>query len=711
MGSANSQYHVVLNGQGLILNPYGHSKVPAPLFGARVSGGDPSYNSLNIWQHWTQTCWAGGLGADEWTDDSMYTDAVGIDTTIHERAFLSRDLTRPTGGTLNAGSLDVVRKFYIFNGVLYCLTLPAADGVTSYLWGFTKATSTWALVKTFTNWRARCIFAWNLRLVIGGEQGQLQHAATASGTYTTVNPPAGVTDPVTALGGFNQRLYVAYGQHVWRRKADFSLDGSTVFYDAVGTDVINNFKVHLSALYFSSRDGHVFRTDSNNTFDIWAWDAHTYITTMQSYDGKLFIGTYEYTDTTDLGQGVLYQLTGSAMTQLKRWGGFARATSIGGMIVYDRKLYYGASGLWQMNKTSGGSDLGGFGVAVYDSVEDAHSIWATNKDTTTYPDASGNGRDWVVDDVAFFGGILHASVRKSGLFVTPLAYRDFLTASATYDTTTTTASGASSTGFIRSSDYDGGTPGLLKLWKQILLQADLVSDNVSVKVYYSLDKGLSWSGAYTMSRTLTGVVNTTVAGTAVTGTGTFFRREVQPGDSIRFGTQTRTVLTVNSNTSITLTATGGALQTGVAAKHNKIRFSYAFQLQDVRSPRMQYRLELNTTNGAESPVVRGISISYLPQPEPNWMWKLQFNLSDKMQLLDGTVITNNVDAIITMLDGLYRGQRITTFTDIDGVNWEVGGAPGVIVYDYQVNRFVPSVSGQVSEATVYVTLLETAESY
>lgn len=719
MSDIPDKYHAKVAGYKVILEPGGYAKMPAPLFGARVSGGDPSYNNLSIWQHWVQHCWAGGIGAEDWVDDSMYDEGVGCDTTIHERLHLSRDLSRPTGGDLNAGSLGEKRKFYIFNNTLYCITFPSGSSTTSYLFKWTASTSTWSVSHTFTNWSARCIYGWNGSLAVGGQGGTIYRATNPDSSWTEVSPPSGVTDAVRSMAGYKggtattggQRLYVSYGWRIYRRMPDWSLDGNTSFFEATTANYITGYRTHLGFLWFHSDDGQIFRTDSSNTFDIWQFDGSTRITSMQSYDGKLFVATYEYTDTTDVGQGVLYQMTGSAMTQLKRWGKFDRATQVGSMLVYDRKLFYGASGLWGMNRTTDGTDLGGFGIAVYDSIEDAHSIWATNKDTTTYADASGVGRDWFVDDIAFFGGYIHAAVRAHGNFRTPIAYRDYLSASAKYDTTSTSATGTASQGFIKSSDYDGGTPGLLKLWQQILVQCDLPATSTAVRVYYSLDRGGTWSSAHVVSRVLTGTVTTASADEEVVGVNTAFLREVQPGDSIAFGTQVRTVLSVEDNTHLTLTTTAGAAQSGVYCVHQKTRLTYAFKLNSVLSPRFMYRLELDTGSDTVSPVVRGIAVSYLPQPEPNWMWKLSFLVLHKQKLRDGTVEDVDTSAVIELFEKAYRNHLPVTFTDIDGREWEVGGQPGVLIYDYQFVSHVAGYGTDPQEGRVIMTLLETAESY
>src|SRR3546814_4970647 len=96
-------------------------------------------------------------------------------------------------------------------------------------------------------------------------------------------------------------------------------------------------------------------------------------------------------------------MSGSAMTQLKRWGDNTHATRIGNMLVYDRKLWYGASNL--LGSTA---DRDGFGVACYDPIEDAHSIFATSGDTSTFGTGSLPFNHFIVDDQIFFGGYLFA---------------------------------------------------------------------------------------------------------------------------------------------------------------------------------------------------------------------------------------------------------------------------------------------------------------
>lgn len=485
MPAVGTTHHVKLGNEYLMIRPNSYQKRPAPTFGARITTGDPDYNNLSIWQHWTQTCWIGGMDQDEWLDDAMYDTAVGMDTTNHDVVRLARRLKRGTGANWTAGGATNVLgyKFVIHDTRLYCLvSLSAAD---SRLYIYTHSTQSWASVTMpGTSFYVRAVCSFDGKLFIGGSvstPGARLFWATTPGAWTQITNPGGVTTyGVTALRAYNQKLYVGYGNQVWRMKDDETWDGNVVFYKvnaASSSNWIAAMETHLGFLYMLSSNGHLHRTDGNNTFDIWSWDGQTKGVSLRSYDGKLFVGTYEWTDTPDIGFGVLYQFTGAAVTELKRWGRQGKATSIGGMTVYARKLYYGASYLLGMTA--------GFGIAVYDAVEDAHSVWAAQQDSGTYPDTSGVGTDWLVDDVIVHGGHMFCAVRGHGLFFTPDRFQDIILGEAEY----TTYSGG---GRLTSSLYDGGTPGLMKLWRRITLHCDLPT-GTSLTLSYSIDKGVTYT--------------------------------------------------------------------------------------------------------------------------------------------------------------------------------------------------------------------------
>jgi hypothetical protein len=392
----------------------------------------------------------------------MYQEGVGLDTTLHEQMSLSRDLSLCTNGDLDAASLDYERRFIIFkksngNKRLYCLTLTEdSDPNGSKLWKYTLSTNSWALVKTFSQ-HATCITEHSSEMAIGFTNGKIKSTSNPDNASSWVNrnPPKGEKNAVRAMKRYRQRLYVSYGRTVYRRKWNWKVDGKTEFYDPQGGGAIVTMEEHLGFLYMGSQGGHIHRTDGNNTFDLWSWDGGTEVVSLRSFDGRLFVGTYEFNDDKKLGIGGIYQMTGSAVTRLKKWGEIDRSTTMGQFTEYDRHLFYGSNALWSMNKNAAGTDLGGFGIAIYDPIEDAHSIWATNKDSTTYADTSGTGADWIVDDIIYYRGKMFASVRGFGIFYTPKTYRDYRTGTVQYDITTTAATGSANNGFLVSSEYDG----------------------------------------------------------------------------------------------------------------------------------------------------------------------------------------------------------------------------------------------------------------
>lgn len=488
-------HHVRLGGVDLIIRPNSFTKSAAPTFGARISTGDPDYNNLSIWQHWVQKCWVGGMGEDEWVDDAMYDTATGLDTTRHEGLRLARQLKRGSGSNWAMGGSTGVEgyKFHVHNNRLYCLV--TVSGADSRLYVYTQGTESWAgVTMPGAEFYARCIVSFDGKLLVGGVNKTPNpdvpaiYYATTPGSWTTMTNPTGFlsTVGVTAMKVYNRKLYCSYGTQIFRMNDDQTWDGTTVFYKTNATgdsNYVSAMEVHLGFLYMLSQNGHLHRTDGNNTFDIWSWDGQTNGVSLRSYDGKLFVGTYEWADTTDIGYGVLYQFTGAAVTELKRWGRDTKATSIGNMMVYGRRLYYGASSLLGVRN--------GFGVAVYDAVEDAHSIFAINDDTATYADSTGVGTHWLVDDVIVFAGKLFCTARTHGVFFTEDTFQDVRLNRAQFTTSTTG-------GVLTSSTYDAGTPGLLKLWRKAVVHCT-VPANTSIRFHYSTNGGTTWTDTATQS--------------------------------------------------------------------------------------------------------------------------------------------------------------------------------------------------------------------
>lgn len=642
--AVGTTHHVKIGSQFHLVRPGSYRKRPAPLFGARFTSGDPDYNLLNFWQHWAQTCWVGGIGAETWMDDAMYDEGVGVDSTQHEVMVLARDLgpnspaTR-SGDGWNVGGGAYGREFFNFNDKLYVLVHgPTASGV-GYLYRLNND-DTWSLVKTFTE-RVRSVCAFR-DVVYFGDLGASISWMNAAETFGTTAKPAAVTAYVPyEMKVYRNHMYVAFGRFIYRMKPDGTWDGATAFYEAPGVNYINHMEVHLGQLYMASQNGHILRTDGNNTFDIWQFEGGISMSGLRSFDGRLFVGANEPLQGTSASQGVLYQFTGSAVTELKRWGTIGRECTLGRMRVIGSKLFYGASDLLGIAP--------GFGIAVYDAVEDAHSIWASNRDGVGYA-AGTEAVNYQVDDVFFWKGQLYCSVRGFGIFRTWYTFHDVSRLLATYDTTAAgDVRGSKNGGWYTSSDFDGGTPGLQKLWHSMTIHVDLPTSACSVYVEYSLDGGATYQVAGEVTKTTS-------------------------------ATRYSKVLVIGNGT-------------------------------PVRGTRFKYRITLRTTDSTRSPQLRGVIVKYLPQPEPNWTWEMVLVLSERQELLDGSVADVDVTGKLLALEQAFRAGDLVQFTDLDGTVWAPSG-PGILIYDLQQDvRYSGPASEGAVEADVRITLMEAVEGY
>ena len=636
--SVGGTHHVKIGDDYFLVHPNSYFKRAAPAFGARFAGGDPDYSQLNFWQHWGQSCWIGGMGQSDWEDDAMYDYAVGVDTTQHDLVALSRGLT--TGGTGYAlgGDTGSARRFVRYKGKLYCY---------DYLYWSNTAVmyelngSTWSTTRSFTDLRVGCMVRFSSDLYVGTSGKKLYKWKTGT-AWRKINKPKNRTDVPHVMFPYRGRLYCGFGNQVWRLKPNDKWDGKRPFFKGPGVDNYNAAALHQGFLYFASRNGHILRTDGNQMFDLYQFGGQTIIEKLESYDGKLFVFTREWYDDIAEGELVIYQMTGAAVTELQRFGRVGITTTTSAAVPVARRLFYGASSLLGVSSETG------FGIAVYDAREDAHSMFAAQRNTTTYT-ADSNGTDYIVDDMVYWGNTFYVHVRGHGIFKVPYTHRDLERAIATFDNSWTgsIAAGNNQGGVLVSSDFDAGTPGLEKIWRKVTVTADMPSTACTVYASYSLDGGENW-----------------------TSLGNF----TKPSGS------TRT--------------------------------TQDFFLNDVKSSRFRYKLQLSTSNANYSPFIRSVVISFLPNPEPNWLWQFTAVLATKVELLDGSHLDQDVDAIRAGLETAFRDSQLVTFTDIDGTVWSDSGATkGVLVQDitFSAPYIGPSSEGDI-EYTVQLQLLEAVET-
>jgi hypothetical protein len=636
-------HHVKIGDQYHLLKPGTYRKLAAPLFGPRFTTGDPDFNTLSLWQHWVQHCWIGGFGADTWRDDAMFHQGVGVDTMNHESLRLCHDMNFTLTGGLDGAT--IVRRFASFNNQLWCLEVN--NGGTPRLHRWQEGTG-WVVTVVFTGMTvSTSMTVFGGYLIIGTSGGNLYRVNT-SNVVSTFAKGHGETITPGIVASYRDRLYVTCQGRIYRYKPDFTLDGSTVFYTSAEVNNFSAAEVHQGFLYLGSENGRILRCDGNNTFDLWGFDGFCWVVGLRSYDGRLFVSTVEGIQgalTAGGGQeGVLYQFSGAALTELKRFGKDGVDANIGNIRTINRRLFFGASSLF-------GFDAG-FGIGAYDAVEDAVHVFAANEDAIAWAGGTFQGR-WIVDDVAWHDGWLYAAVRGHGTFRTPMRERDIEQGLVTYDMSSNGASpDPLNGGWLSSSDFDAGTPGLQKLWRSITVHADLPVAGCTVVVETSTNGGVSWSTAGTATKS-----------GAATRYATEFILDVTPGVPLR-------------------------------------------------STRLKYRLTLRTTDVTKTPVVLSVSVKYLPIPDPGWRWDLRLVLSDTQELLDGTIQTVSVATKLAALETAFRTQTPLYFKDIDSTEWTASAGAGVLITDMSEEvRHIGPTSDGVIEREVRLVLMEIVEAY
>jgi hypothetical protein len=178
------------------------------------------------------------------------------------------------------------------------------------------------------------------------------------------------------------------------------------------------------------------------------------------------------------------------------------------------------------------------------------------------------------------------------------------------------------------------------------------------------------------------------------------------GDSLNIQGEVMKVAAVNSDTSLTMTAVATSTATGTAY-HTKSQFIQKWYLSgvgaEVVAPRIQYRVILNSSNAAQSPFVRSVSFWYLPEPEPNWVWDIVVLIGHSVELLDMTYETQNIETQLSTLAEYFRDQRIITFTDREGREWDA------LIWDYNEDFHVPGKAGEPKENILRLTILEVSD--
>jgi len=173
MPGVGTTHHVRLGGHYYIVKPGSYQKKPAPMFGARFTTGDPDFNNLSMWQHWSQNCWIGGIDQDLWADDAMFDEGIGLDTSEHEKATLTRDAVRGSGsnwamasGSANGNSGTIA---FIYGEKLYAYGKPAASS-EGHLYRYDLSSDGWTRITSLDakNITGQSVAIFDGKVFIGG---------------------------------------------------------------------------------------------------------------------------------------------------------------------------------------------------------------------------------------------------------------------------------------------------------------------------------------------------------------------------------------------------------------------------------------------------------------------------------------------------------------------------------------------------------------
>jgi hypothetical protein len=264
----------------------------------------------------------------------------------------------------------------------------------------------------------------------------------------------------------------------------------------------------------------------------------------------------------------------------------------------------------------------------------------------TYAAGSSPYKNYIVDDIAFFNGKMFVLVRGHGVFYTVYQNRDegrngFIPGGPRrYDLSASGASvGPLNGGWLTTSTYDAGTPGLKKLWRKLVVDYAIPDSSCSLVAECSADNGETWA-------TISTITTVTTRGLV----------------SLYFNRQSSSL---------------------------KLRFT------------------LRSTSATKTPILFGYVVSYVPIPEPNWLWTFTIVLAEKLVLLDGTEETVDTEAEIAYLSSLYRSKVLIDFIDPEGTVWALTG-PGALPYDI---TFALRDLNKPLEGEVTLTLLEAVENF
>lgn len=200
---ATAQYHVVLDGQGYLIDLASYNKSAAPPFAPKTRVGDAGYGDLQFGSVWAAENWRGGLGwgtpfeSFDPANPTRFKEGIGIDPTFGDLR-MGRAITSVANAAINGFYQLVAHR-----GILFAISESTADVYQSTNGGssFTVAFATGAI----GGLRSMAAAAGTLFVGEGGpnDPARIWRRSTA-GTWALWGTLAAGINSVRSLQGWSQ---------------------------------------------------------------------------------------------------------------------------------------------------------------------------------------------------------------------------------------------------------------------------------------------------------------------------------------------------------------------------------------------------------------------------------------------------------------------------------------------------------------------------
>ena len=444
-----------------------YNREEAPQFVNRNASGDQFYRDATFWSHWVQLTWQNGAKQEFFNDAGRFWKNSSTNPTESEELTLSKRVQ--SAPTVSAGE---PRSFGTREGGITSIYMGLSSGNVYRYPSADVSTETWAWAASSVSGSINQIYGdvtsanlaiiWATTGILGANDrntpsiGLLRLDGNEPGTWSNTIVDSTVARPSISISKYGDNLYVGAGDEgrlykstdggvTWTKDKQFNSFGYPwALKEYAGFLFIGGGKPYGAAtLSADTYGGELWRYDGAS-YDLVAPFTWTEITTMEVYNGLLFIGTYH-------GEIFIYGLT--SLDKLFEIPGNPR-------------------------------------INRFETVDD---------NLLVFTESNTDGSVWLFDRRGFHRPTNHTVNTRTGGFkrgrlyiisynTTPVT--DFLD----YESTLYQPGGT-----LQTSYFDANLPSIDKLFKETTLQWDNMPTSASVRVQYQFDESDSLTDLGTVS--------------------------------------------------------------------------------------------------------------------------------------------------------------------------------------------------------------------